>query len=328
MKTALITGGLGFIGSSIADKLLKKKIAKKCILLDNFGGYINPINKNYVDFRKFRIPSLKNRVIERCDTKNFKAVLDIFERHKPEYIFHTAALPLAKVSNLNNDEAKISSVDSTVNILDAIISLKKRFKNYRCTRFVYFSSSMIYGDFKKSSVNENSIKNPKDAYGIMKLAGEIVTEGICKLNKLDYTIIRPSAVYGPKDMNRRVSQIFIENAIKGKKIIIQGKDEKLDFTYIDDLVQGSILAAIKVNGKNEIFNITCGKGQSLLKFVQYLKSHFPKIKYIVKQRDKTKPSRGTLSINKAKKLLGYRPKFDLKKGLEAYSKFLLSNKIF
>ena len=140
----------------------------------------------------------------------------LINKHKPDYIYHTAALPLAKVSNLNNEEAKISSVDSTLNIIDAIINLSIKNKSYKCKRFVYFSSSMVYGDFKKSSVNEKSEKNPKDAYGIMKLAGEVVTGGV-QLHSIPYTIIRPSAVYGPKDMNRRVSQIFVENAIRGKK---------------------------------------------------------------------------------------------------------------
>ena len=79
---------------------------------------------------KYRISSIKNKIIERCDTSNFKAVQEIVTRHKPEYIFHTAALPLAKVSNLNNEEAKVSSVDSTVNIIDAVSNLNNRFKSY------------------------------------------------------------------------------------------------------------------------------------------------------------------------------------------------------
>ena len=116
MKTTLITGGLGFIGSSICDSLLQKKYTNKCILLDNFGGYMNPIKDSFIDFRKQRFPSLKNIIIERCDTSNYKALSSIISKYKPNYIYHTAALPLAKVSNLNNDEAKISSVDSTVNI--------------------------------------------------------------------------------------------------------------------------------------------------------------------------------------------------------------------
>ena len=328
MKKALITGGLGFIGSSLAETLLRKKIVNKCILLDNFGGYINPLRDDFVDFRKYRISSIKNKIIERCDTSNFKAVQEIVTRHKPEYIFHTAALPLAKVSNLNNEEAKVSSVDSTVNIIDAVSNLNNRFKSYFCKRFVYFSSSMVYGDFKKSFVSENSEKNPKDPYGIMKLAGEVVTEGLCKLNSLPYTIIRPSAVYGPKDMNRRVSQIFIENAFHNKKIVIEGKDEKLDFTYIDDLVNGCILAAVNKKGINQIFNITYGKGQRLFKFVKVLQSRFPNLKYVIKSRDKSKPSRGTLSILKANKLIGYKPQYNLKKGINKYLDFLIANNIF
>lgn len=325
MTTTLITGGLGFIGSSICDELLKKNYSNKCILVDNFGGYMNPIKEGFIDFRKQRFKSLKNIVIERCDTSNYKALSSIISKYKPKYIYHTAALPLAKVSNLNNDEAKISSVDSTVNIIDAINLLKNSNKNYKFERFIYFSSSMIYGDFKKSIVTENSEKNPKDSYGIMKLAGEVVTEGLCKLHDIPYTIIRPSAVYGPKDMNRRVSQIFIENAFKKKTILIQGKNEKLDFTYIKDLASGSILAARHKRGVNEIFNITCGKGQSLFAYVSYLKSEFPNLKYVIKKKDKSKPSRGTLSIKKAKKLLGYKPKYSLRNGLKEYIKFLKEN---
>ena len=107
MKTALITGGLGFIGAHIAIDLLKNKKVKRCILLDNFGGYINPTKKNFYDFRKKRLDLIKNKIIERCDTNNFKSVFEIIKKHKPEIIFHTAALPLAKLDNLNTDEAKI-----------------------------------------------------------------------------------------------------------------------------------------------------------------------------------------------------------------------------
>ena len=158
MKTTLITGGLGFIGSNKFELLLKKKYTDKCILVDNFGGYMNPIKDGFIDFRKQRFSSLKNIVIERCDTSNYKALSSILNKYKPNYIYHTAALPLAKVSNLNNEEAKISSVDSTLNIIDAINFMKKFKKNFKFERFIYFSSSMVYGDFKKPVVNEKSEK--------------------------------------------------------------------------------------------------------------------------------------------------------------------------
>ena len=328
MKTALITGGLGFVGAHIAIDLLKNKKVKKCILLDNFGGYINPTRKSFYDYRKKRLDLIKNKIIERCDTNNFKSVLEIVKKYQPDIVFHTAALPLAKLENLNTDEAKLGSVDSTVNLLDSITLVQNIKKNYRCKRFIYISSSMVYGDFKTNKVNETSPVNPKEAYGTMKLAGEIITKGISKLNNIPYTIIRPSAVYGPTDMNRRVSQIFIENAFEDKLIEIEGKNEKLDFTFIEDLAKGCVLAGIKKQGINQIFNITYGKGQSLYSYVLNLKKLIPNLNYKIKPRDETKPSRGTLSIAKAKKLLGFKPKFSLKKGIKKYFDFLVKNKIF
>ena len=328
MKTALITGGLGFIGSHIAIDLLKNKKVKKCILLDNFGGYINPTRKSFYDYRKKRLDLIKNKIIERCDTNNFKSVLEIVKKYQPDIVFHTAALPLAKLENLNTDEAKLGSVDSTVNLLDSITLVQNIKKNYRCKRFIYISSSMVYGDFKTNKVNETSPVNPKEAYGTMKLAGEIITKGISKLNNIPYTIIRPSAVYGPTDMNRRVSQIFIESAFENKLIQIEGKNEKLDFTFIDDLAKGCVLAGTKEKGTNQTFNITYGKGQTLYSYVMNLKKFFPNLKFKIKPRDITKPSRGTLSINKARKLLNYNPKYNLKNGIKKYVQYLIKNKIY
>tara|TARA_B100000795_G_scaffold78959_1_gene56538 strand:+ start:47 stop:613 length:567 start_codon:yes stop_codon:yes gene_type:complete len=187
---------------------------------------------------------------------------------------------------------------------------------------------MVYGDFKTNKVNEESPVNPKEAYGTMKLAGEIVTKGIGKLNNIPYTIIRPSAVYGPTDMNRRVSQIFIENAFTNKEIEIEGKNEKLDFTYIEDLAKGCVLAGTKEKGINQIFNITYGKAQTLYSFVINLKKIFPNLRFKIKPRDITKPSRGTLSITKAKKLLNFNPKHNLKIGVKKYVQYLINNKIY
>lgn len=244
MKNILITGGLGFIGTALAKKLIEKNKVKLCILLDNFGGYVNPSIGSFYDYRKLRLKAINKDkyIIERTDTNNFKSVLSIIKKYKPEIIYHTAALPLAKVSNVNADEAKQGSIDLTINLIDAVnISLKEN----ELKRFVYISSSMVYGDFKKNSVMEDDTKRPKEAYGIMKYCGEKITEGLCKLYGLKYSIIRPSAVYGPTDMNRRVSQLFIEGARKNKKLIVEGEEEKLDFTYIEDLVDGLILAGTK-----------------------------------------------------------------------------------
>ena len=93
-------------------------------------------------------------------------------------------------------------------------------------------------------------------------------------------VIRPSAVYGQTDMNNRVTQIFINKAFKGETINIEGKNEKLDFTFVEDLANGCILASTKKNGENRTFNITYGKGETLYKFVKILDT---KTKDIVKK---------------------------------------------
>ena len=317
MKNILITGGLGFIGTALAKKIIEKNKGKLCILLDNFGGYINPSIGSFYDYRKLRLQAInKDKYkIERTDTNNFKSVLSIIKKYKPEVIYHTAALPLAKVSNVNADEAKQGSIDSTINLIDAVnISLKEN----ELKRFVYISSSMVYGDFKKNTVMEDDTKRPKEAYGVMKYCGEKITEGLCKLYGLKYSIIRPSAVYGPTDMNRRVSQLFVEGARKNKKLIVEGGEEKLDFTYIEDLVDGITKCIDNKNAYNQIFNLTYGSACSVSEMAEIIKEHFPKINLRSVNRDKLMPKRGTLNVDKAKELLNYNPSWPLKKGYPQY----------
>ena len=321
MKTALVTGGLGFIGSNLVKILLKRKIVSRCIILDSFAGFINPLKDNFFDLRKYRFKEKKNILIERGDAKDFRLIYKILNLYKPQLIFHTAAIPLSKIENLNANESKIGSVDTTTNILECINFFQNK-KKYKINRFVYISSSMVYGDFKKNKVSEIDKLSPKEIYGTMKLGGEIVTKGLCKFYNIPFTIIRPSAVYGPTDMNNRVSQIFIEKAQKGQTIKIQGKDEKLDFTFVEDLANGCILAATKKNGVNETFNITYGKAETLYKFVKVLSKHFRKLKYKIEKRDSFRPKRGTLSINKAKRLLNYKPIYNLEKGIKKYLNFI------
>ena len=321
MKTALITGGLGFIGSNLTKILIEKKIVSKCILLDSYTGFINPTKESFIDQRKYRFKDKKNIIIERGDAKDFRLIYKIIDLYKPEIIFHTAAIPLAKIDNLNANEAKVGSIDTTTNILECINFFQTK-KKYNIKRFIYISSSMIYGDFKKNIVTENSEPRPKEIYGTMKLAGEIITKGLCKFYKIPFTIIRPSAVYGPTDMNNRVSQIFIEKALKGQEITIEGKDEKLDFTFVEDLAYGCILAGTKKKGLNQTFNITYGKAQSLYNFVKILSKRFKSLKFKITKRDSFRPKRGTLSTTKAKKLLNYIPKYDLTKGVNKYIDFV------
>ena len=240
-------------------------------------------------------------------------ITKILSTYRPEYIFHLAALPLAKLENLNSEEALEGSVLSTTNLLESIsqMSQPKPFVK----RFVYASSSMVYGDFQENPATEEHPTNPKEIYGTMKLAGESITRGLGTFHEIDFSIVRPSAVYGPTDMNRRVSQIFIEKAQRGEKLTIHGKNEALDFTYVKDIANGFVLAATKPEASKQTFNITHGKAHTLVEFAEILKEFYPNLAYEVVERDEFRPRRGTLSIEKARHLLNYHPRYSLREGV-------------
>ncbi len=326
----LITGGLGFIGSNIAKLVIKKKSVSKCILVDNYSGYINPLRRSFNDFRKLRFNDLNDKktnqlikkkcIFERSDCTDFKSLFKIIQKYKPDIIFHTAAIPVARIQNPNVSEFRLGSIDSTINLLDCVDMVQQQ-SNYKLKRFLYISSSMIYGDFKKSKAYETDDPNPKEIYGTMKLAGEIIVKGLSNTNNIPFTIIRPSAVYGPTDMNERVTQYLIIKALHKEKLVVHGKNEKLDFTYVQDLAEGCIKAAENKNGVNNIFNITFGKSRKILDYAKILTKYFPNTKIKIEGRDKKRPKRGTLSTLKAKTLIKFNPQFNLEKGSKIYIDF-------
>ena len=295
---ALITGGAGFIGSHIAVQLLQGQHVEKVVLLDNLSSFVNTTSAGYVDYRKFRFKGFERDIIfERGDTKFYSIVSELLEQYQPKFVFHMAALPLAKIQNLNSEEAKVGSVDSTSFLIEKLGQMKKK-NDFRTERFIYASSSMVYGNLKGDFFTEESKTEPVEIYGTMKLAGEIVTRRLASFFDIPFTIIRPSAVYGPTDMNRRVVQIFIEKAINGEELNVQGADEKLDFTNVRDVARGFVQAAVSENGKNETFNITNGNSRTLLELAECIRLHFPNLKVRISERDSFRPQRGTLSTQK------------------------------
>ena len=177
---------------------------------------------------------------------------------------------------------------------------------------------MVYETLKKV-VNENDICNPIGIYGALKYSAEKIIQAYGQVFNLPYTIIRPSALYGERWISRRVGQIFIESALNNKEIIIQGDGkDKLDFTYIQDLVQGICCALTNKNALGEIFNITCGNAKPINELLKYIKINFPNVNVKYVKRDKLMPKRGTLSTSKAKKLIKYKSNWKLDKGYPEY----------
>lgn len=327
MAKVFITGGAGFIGYHLAKKLLKD--GHEVIAYDAFINYLPPHQSHYPEYLQIRLRELdiyKKLTIARGDIRYRSLLIDVMNETQPDIVVHLAAIPIATVCDKYPEEASAVNLDGTVNVLEAM-------KVYgKIKRFVYASSSFTYGNFKKPIANEEHPTSPIDSYGAAKLAGENLTRSFSERFGVEHVVIRPSAVYGPTDPNRRVSQIFVENAILGKPLMLyEGGEERLDFTYIDDLVEGLYLAVFHPKAKNHTFNMTTGKGRMIKEFATLIKKVLPKTKIEVQSSldpgDLARPKRGTLSIEKAKKLLGFRPKFSLETGIPTYIDFILRSKV-
>ena len=183
---------------------------------------------------------------------------------------------------------------------------------------------MVYGNFKSDKVDEKTHCEPLGIYGALKYAAEKIIISYNQVFDLPYTIVRPSALYGERCISRRVGQIFIENALQNKEIEIHGDgSEKLDFTYIKDLIDGITKVIENPSSKNEIFNLTFGQGRPIFDLLNILKENFPSTAIKKIPRDKLMPKRGTLSIEKARSLINYNPNWPIDKAYPKYIKWYL-----
>ena len=301
---------------SIVDSLsVNNFISLRKQNIKNQKFYLETLNQRQELIKKYKI----NQIIE--DARNYHSITRIVGKFKPNYLIHLAAVAHANVSNKDPYSTFDHSMRTLENTLDACRSLSY------LKRFIYLSSSMVFGQFKKKIVTEKEICNPLGIYASLKFGSEKLVQGYNQVFKTPYTIIRPSALYGERCISGRVVQKFIEAALKGEDLQVVGDGkEYLDFTYIDDFLQGVYLSMTKKKSLNEIFNITYGRSRSLLELVKIIKFNIPKVKIKYVKRDKLIPYRGTLSVNKAKKLLNYKPVFNLEKAVPKYINWYVDSK--
>src|ERR1700761_3144736 len=178
---------------------------------------------------------------------------------------------------------------------------------------------MVYGNFGDGAVTEESSCNPLGIYGALKFGGEKLVIAYSQVFGLPYTIVRPSALYGERCISRRVGQVFIENALRGQHIVIRGDgSDRLDFTYVGDLVNGICQCLACPESKNQILNLTFGQGRSINDMADILVKEFPGTLRSYVPRDALMPDRGTLNIEKARRLIGYAPQYSLEIGYRRY----------
>jgi nucleoside-diphosphate-sugar epimerase len=320
-KRIALVGGAGFIGHALAIELKERGAEVHVIdgmsvnnLLHYTGLPPETPNRNlYIKIIQQRLDKLNAAGVPLVvqDARDYHALSHVLSEIEPEVVVHLAAIAHAGKSNKDPMSTFGHSLRTLENALD--------YARDQAAHFVFFSSSMVYGNFLEPEVSEEHPLDPIGIYGALKLAGEKVVIAYKQVFDLDYTIIRPSALYGPGCVSRRVSQIFIESALVGDKLRVDGDgDERLDFSYIDDVVDGVVRAIGHPAARNEAFNITTGAGRQLSELVDIVQEHFPEVDVEYVERDALRPYRGTLSIEKARRMIGYDPQTTLEDGLDRY----------
>lgn len=309
----LITGGAGFIGHNVVHKL--ESLGHACSILDNETTY-GIVPQEHITALHAERKTFYSAPVHRIDLGESTGSVDwMLSHYQPEVVIHMASFPRQKVVSANPVWGSQVMMSGLMQLLEAAA------KNH-VRRFVYISSSMVYGDFTKD-IGEDDACDPIGQYGIMKLAGEWLVKDYARRTGMEYVIIRPSAVYGPRDIEDRVVSRFLIAAMQGNALKVKGEKEMLDFTYVDDAVEGIVGASLSNKTACRTYNITRSASHTLLQAAQLAIGTVGGYGNIVCEgRDAEYPSRASLKITRAQEDFGYEPKIDIEQGFQLYHDWL------
>ena len=288
----LVTGGFGFVGSKIVEMLSNEKHDVK--VMDNSETYGVIAKPDLQKLYSYRQRNWKKVYTFDGDVTNRDDVLKAFHS-RPDIVIHLASYPRAKIVNANPMLGVRNIVEGTVNLLWHCDKMDVK-------KFIFVSSSMIYGNFLDGT-KEDADSKPNNLYGESKLVAERYTKHYHTHYGVEYNIVRPSGVYGPGDMDDRVLSKFFALAMANKKIEVHDGTNKVDFTYVDDTAKGIIKVALGIEN-NMSFNITAGNAITLRDAAERIIALTgSKSKIVDIGMNKIYPRRGMLDISRAKNLL-------------------------
>lgn len=299
----IVTGGAGFIGSHLVDKLIE--LGHKVVVLDNLStGKKENINKK-AKFYKVDILSPK--------------IFEIFKKERPKIVYHFAAQINVRKSVENPLFDAKTNILGSLNILEAC-------KKFKVKKIIFASTGgAIYGEAKKIPTPEDYQPNPISPYGIAKLTIENYLKFYKENFGLDFVSLRFSNVYGPRQDPKGeagVVAIFIDKLLKGKRPIIFGNgNQTRDFIFVGDVID-ACLKVLNYRGKEKIFNVGTGIETSINKLYRII-AKFLNSKIEPKYAP-SKPGdlkRSCLDISKIKRKLRWKAKFNLEKGLKKLSEY-------
>jgi UDP-glucose 4-epimerase len=301
-QRVLVTGGSGFIGSHLVDRLLE--FGTDVAVLDNLSsGRLQNIRRHI---------GKKNFHFKKGDIRDCSLVKKLMR--KVDAVFHQAAFVSVQESTENPILANEINVQGTVNLLKAASSSNIK-------RFVYASSCATYGDVTKLPIKESYQLKPTSPYGVSKLCAENYVRVFHDIFGLETVCLRYFNVYGPRQNRNEYSGVivkFIENLNKNRPLIIFGNGEQTrDFVHVRDIVESNMLALTKDDAIGKTFNVGTGKPTKINDLAKLLLEITHKNLRMIRSH----PRKGEImhsyaDISEAKKLLQYSPKISLRKGLE------------
>ena len=316
----IITGGAGFIGHNVT-RILEQQ-GHDCYVIDTATDYGFIPKKELTYLKTHRKNRFNSRVIH-TDICSVNHIDSIFSAVRPELVIHLASFPRQNVVSQNPILGSEVMTTGLINLLEAGT-------RYNIKKFVYISSSMVYGDFKDElfdGIGEYANCNPIGQYGIMKYMGEKLVADYTRRGCFAHTIIRPSAVYGPWDIEDRVVSKFMLAAMRDEVLKVKGANEVLDFTYVEDTAMGIAQAAVSDNANNKIYNITRSSEAeyTLLDAAKLAVSIAGKGSIQVAERDLAFPTRGRLNITNARTDFGYNPTVNVEEGFARYHEWFITS---
>ena len=320
MYHILVTGGAGFIGSNLCEVLLKMSHRVTC--LDNFSTGKRENIEPFFNYANFNLIEGDVRQLEDCR----KAVEGV------DYVLHEAAL--GSVPRSINDPVTTNSVN-----VGGFLNMLVAARDAKVKRFIYAASSSTYGDSKTLPKVEEVIGKPLSPYAVTKYVNELYAGVFAKTYGMECIGLRYFNVFGrrqdPNGAYAAAIPLFVKLFMNHQSPVINGDGEhSRDFTYVDNVVQMNLLAieTTNKNALNTIYNTAYGERTTLNQLVQYLKEYLSEYDPEISGVDVVHgPERlgdiphSLASVDKAKELLGYDPKFCMKKGLKEAVKWYWEN---
>jgi len=308
MQSVLVTGGAGFIGSHLCERLLREGIQTIC--LDNFDDFYEPAIKHR-NIQAMTASPYFDKI--EGDIRDLALVRDLVERFQPDGIIHLAARAGVRPSIENPWLYEEVNIRGTLSILQIC-------RDFEIRRLVFASSSSVYGEKTEIPFSEDDpADRPISPYGATKRAGEILCYTYHRLYDIDVACLRFFTAFGPRQRPEMAIHKFTRLIDHGETIPMYGEGDSMrDYTYIDDIVDGLFKALVKNRGY-QIYNLGESRTTKLIDLIHMIERALGKQAAIERLPDQPGDVPVTCAnVTKARELLGYNPRVDIKEGIDRF----------